>query len=146
MPNNSCSLPPMLPANARDVEVGNFVGDNTDEFVYIVSSTEPKGPTVRLFITFKATNSDGSCTWKNVVLHEQNLSEMGVKYTGGGWGSPGTISYSGYKYSLADFDGDGKKDIQIYKADKGKLTPIYYIPNLMEYVREKLAHESKRAL
>jgi len=149
-----CNTAPTLPVNANDIQIGNFLGDKSDEFVYTVERraektdtySSVKEPVVQLIITLKTVDSKDQCEWTDVVLHKQNLKELGVEYVGGGWGSPGNAIYAGYKFLLADLNGDGIKDIQIYKTYGGKLTSVYYIPNLMEYVREKLAHESKRAL
>lgn len=148
---NICSTAPTLPVNANDIQVSNFLGDKSDEFVYTVEKEVEKTydhftvkePIVQLIITLKTVDSKGQCAWTDVVLHEQNLKALGVEYVGGGWGSPGSAIYAGYKFLLADFNGDEIKEIQIYKTDRNKLTPIYYIPNLVSLVKEKLGQTKK---
>jgi hypothetical protein len=150
MPTN-CSVPPVLPVNAKDIQIGDFLGDKSDEFIYTIESKIKRAksyfsvedPIVQLMITLKTTDSKGQCTWTDVLLHEQNLRKLGVEYVGGGWGSPGSAIYAGYKFLVADFNGDGIKEIQTYKADKNKLTPIYYISDLVSLMREKLDQMKK---
>lgn len=144
----------ILPAGARDIQAYDLMGDKTDEFIYVVDAKTTTGtgvnkraePVAELMVTVKTVDNKGNCSWENIKLHEQYLKQLGVKYIGGGYGSPGTAMYPGCKFILADFNGDGEKDIQVYKVENKKMTPIYFIPDLINKIRSILKQRKKIAL
>lgn len=155
MPEN-CNLPPVFPSGATDRQTADLVGDRSDEYAYTVKSYEDRNdsgitwsePVGRTYIALKVLE-EGNCSWKHVLIDEQNLKELPTRTSiAGGWGMPASSTIfwmpsAGYRVLLPDIDGDGRKEIQVITAWNNKPPTTLFISNVEEVVRQKLAVSGK---
>ncbi len=152
MPEN-CSLPPVIPRNAIDIQTADLADGRGDEYVYAVKSYEERTdsgikwsePVGRTYIALRMLE-EGNCSWKSILIDEQDLKELPTQASvAGGWGLPasGTIPWmpsAGYRVLLSDIDGDGKKEIQIITTWNNRSPTALFMSgeDIANVVRQKI--------